>query len=131
MNSFVGERITNPSDIISMLGIYAKKRQEHFGVICLDSAHKVISRKVLFIGGVSNTTVDAKVLYWELLKKKASAFIVFHNHPSGYTEPSTYDVKTTETLIKGSELLGLQLLDHVIIGKHDYYSFHEHKVCFE
>ena len=52
--------------------------------------------------------------------------ILFHNHPSGNTSPSQYDIELTEMFEKGGKLLDIQVLDHVIIGKYDYYSFLEH-----
>lgn len=54
--------------------------------------------------------------------------IIFHNHPSGNTEPSIDDVKVTKTIESACELIGIQLLDHVIIGKYDYFSFVEHEM---
>ena len=52
--------------------------------------------------------------------------ILFHNHPSGNTSPSLNDIELTEMFEKGGNLLGIQVLDHIIIGKYDYYSFLEH-----
>ena len=52
--------------------------------------------------------------------------ILFHNHPSGNTNPSEYDIKMTKDFEKGGELLGILVLDHIIIGKYDYFSFLEH-----
>jgi DNA repair protein RadC len=53
--------------------------------------------------------------------------IMFHNHPSGNTNPSKYDIELTKGFENGGKLLGIQVLDHVIVGKYDYYSFLEHK----
>lgn len=120
--------IRSASDALALLAGYRFKRQEHFGVICLDSGYNVIAQKVLFKGGSSVCNVDLKVLFWEVCKKNACAVIIFHNHPSGNVQPSDYDIKTTSYINKGCNTLGIQLLDHVIIGKFQYFSFKEYNM---
>ena len=100
--------------------------QEHFGVILLNANHDVIVNKVLFKGGINNTIVDPKIIFYYAIKHRATAMIIYHNHPSGNPEPSTYDIKLTESLRDGCKLLGMQLLDHLIVPKgsfNELYSF--------
>ena len=118
-------QIRNPSDTIPLLKGIASKKQEHFGIVMLDCGYNVIAKKDLFIGGASRSLVDTKVVFWELCKKNASAFIVYHNHPSGNENPSDESIKTTDSLKKAGEILGIQLLDHVIVTKYCYKSFLE------
>ena len=118
--------VHSPNDIIPLLQKYTKYRQEHFGLICLDSERNVIYNKDLFIGSEHGTAVDPKIIFWKACEKKASTIIVFHNHPNQKTEPSDVDIKTTKKLLKASKLIGIQLLDHIIVGKYDYFSFLEH-----
>ena len=98
---------------------------ESFGAIYLDSGQRVIRRKVLFKGGVSRTLVDTKVVFWEACRLKASAVIVFHNHPSGNVEPSAEDFDTTKRLVNGGKLIGVQVLDHLVVSSWRWLSFRE------
>ena len=70
--------------------------------------------------------VHPKIIWWKACKLQASTMILYHNHPSGNTSPSEYDIKMTKDFEKGGELLGILVLDHIIIGKYDYFSFLEH-----
>ena len=119
-------KILNPQDCVSLLCKYGKLKQEHFGVIFLNSQKEVIQTKCFFVGSDNFCQVYGKIVWWKACKLEASAMILFHNHPSGNTSPSQYDIELTEMLEKGGKLLGIQVLDHVIIGKYDYYSFLEH-----
>ena len=119
-------KILNPADCISLLCKYGRMKQEHFGVVFLNSQQEVIQTKCFFVGSDNFCYVHPKIIWWKACKLKASTMILFHNHPSGNTNPSEYDTKMTKDFEKGGKLLGIQVLDHVIIGKYDYYSFLEH-----
>ena len=119
-------KILNPQNCVSLLCKYGRMKQEHFGVIFLNSQKEVIQTKCFFVGSDNICQVYGKIVWWKACKLEASAMILFHNHPSGNTDPSEYDVKMTKDLEKGGELLGILVLDHIIIGKYDYFSFLEH-----
>ena len=119
-------KILNPQDCVSLLCKYSRMKQEHFGVIFLNSQREVIQTKCFFVGSDNICQVYGKIVWWKACKLETSAMILFHNHPSGNTSPSEYDIKMTKDFEKGGKLLGIQVLDHVIIGKYDYYSFLEH-----
>lgn len=121
-------RIENPAQTADLLSSYCNKKQEHFGVICVDGGMNVISRKELFKGGASKSTIYPHILFWEICKRNACGVILFHNHPSGNVLPSEDDIITTQKIEKGCELLGIQLLDHVIVSRNKYYSFKEHSL---
>ena len=118
-------KILNPQDCVSLLCKYGRMKQEHFGVIFLNSQKEVIQTKCFFVGSECFCQVHPKLIFWKACKLEASSMILFHNHPSGNTSPSDYDIKLTKDFEKGGELLGIQVLDHIIIGKYDYYSFLE------
>ena len=122
------EKITilNPQDCVSLLSKYSRMKQEHFGVIFLNSQKEVIQTKCFFVGSDNNCNIYPKIIFWKACKLEASAMIMFHNHPSGNTSPSQYDVEITKKFKDGGNLLGIQILDHIIIGKYNYYSFLEH-----
>lgn len=119
-------RIKSPRDTIKYIQKYAKLKQEVFGVITTDSNNIVTSVNVLFKGGVNSAQVDKKILFPYLCKKDAVAFVIFHNHPSGNTTPSEEDIRTTNAILNGADLLGIELLDHIIIGQYNYHSFLEY-----
>lgn len=118
-------KICNPQDCVSLLCKYSRMKQEHFGAIFLNSQNEVIRIKCFFVGSDSFCQVHPKLIFWKACKLEASAMILFHNHPSGNTSPSQHDFKLTEKFEQGGNLLGIQVLDHIIIGKYDYYSFLE------
>ena len=119
-------KILNPQDCVSLLCKHGRMKQEHFGVIFLNSQKEVIQAKCFFVGSDDICPVYGKIIWWKACKIEASAMIMFHNHPSGNTSPSLKDIELTEMFEKGGNLLGIQVLDHIIIGKYDYYSFLEH-----
>ena len=118
--------ILNPQDCVSLLTKYSRMKQEHFGVIFLNSQKEVIQTKCFFVGSDNRCNIYPKIVFWKACKLEASAMILFHNHPSGNTNPSQNDIELTERFEKGGNLLGIQILDHIIISKYDYYSFLEH-----
>lgn len=115
--------ICEPYDCISLLHRYKNMRQEHFGVIFLNSQKEVLLTKCFFVGSDNICHVYGKIVWWKACKLEASAMILFHNHPSGDTSPSEFDIELTETFEKGGKLLGIKVLDHIIIGRDGYYSF--------
>lgn len=119
--------VKEPFDVIPILDRYRCKSVEHFGIICLDGAHQVIGKTVLFKGGYTCTTVDPRVCLYYAIKKRSVAVIVWHNHPSGNPEPSDEDLNVTRNLCEAFKVCGMQVLDHVIVAKYQYYSFLEKK----
>ena len=120
-------RICHPQDCVTLLRRYWRMKQEHFGVIFLNSQKEVIQTKCFFVGSDDICHVHPKIVWWKACKLEANSMILFHNHPSGNTIPSDCDIKLTESFESGGKLLGIQVLDHIIIGRDDYYSFLEHK----
>lgn len=119
-------RICHPQNCVTLLRRYTRMRQEHFGVVFLNSQREVIQTKCFFVGSDNACHVYGKIVWWKACKLEASSIILFHNHPSGDTSPSDLDIELTKEFEKGGALLGIQVLDHIIIGKYDYYSFLEH-----
>ena len=97
--------------------------QEHFVILCLDSANKVQAFKVIHSGGMAFCQVDPRIVFTAALLLGAAGIIVVHNHPSGYCSPSSDDFAVIAQLKKASELLGIALLDSLIVGGDAYYSF--------
>lgn len=101
------------------------KKQEYFYVVYLDNAKKIINDKLLFIGTINHSIVHPREIFKEAYLLSASALVCVHNHPSGNVFPSEDDIIITDSLNKIGQLLGIKLLDHIIIGKNQYYSLLE------
>ncbi len=100
------------------------KRQESFLAIFLDGQNRLLAERVITEGIPTQATVYVRRVMEEALRVSASAFIVIHNHPSGYPASSTSDDSTTQDLKRAADLLNLIFLDHIIIGRGDsYYSY--------
>ena len=123
-----GMTIRCPNDCYSVLRRYSRMKQEHFGIILLNSQREIIQTKCLFVGSDNICHVHKKMIFWLACKKSASAIVLFHNHPSGNPDPSDYDINLTNEIVKGGELLGIQILDHLIVSKNGYYSFVDHEM---
>lgn len=96
---------------------------EEFWVLYLDNAHVVLERSLLGKGGFTATVVDIRLVLQQALKWGATAMIVAHNHPTGNLTPSGADKTLTLKLKDAAKLLDMVLLDHIIVGKNEYFSF--------
>jgi DNA repair protein RadC len=119
-------KVSSPSDIFAVLRRYASARSERFIVLTLDGAHQVIRANIISIGLVNRTVVHPREVFYPAIVQNACAIVVSHNHPSGRLDPSPEDRDITDRLRQASEVLGIALLDHVIIGRTGFYSFVEH-----
>jgi DNA repair protein RadC len=98
---------------------------EQFGVVLLDVKHRVIRASVLASGTMNSTIVQPREVYRAAAIGGAAAIVVFHNHPSGDPAPSPEDVDLTRRLVAAGVLMGIDLVDHVILGDGRYWSFKE------
>lgn len=105
--------------------ILGNKQQEHFYCVYLDNKKRVIRDKLLFIGTLNYSIVHPREVFKSAYLLSASSIIVVHNHPTGNVIPSKQDLDLTNNLIAVGNILGIKVVDHVIIGKNNYYSFIE------
>ncbi len=96
---------------------------EEFWVLFLNKTNKIITHEKISSGGTDSTIVDLKILFRKALHWKAHHIIVCHNHPSGNVKPSPQDIELTKKIKEASNLIGIQLLDHIIIANDTFYSF--------
>ena len=97
--------------------------QEHFVVLCLDTKCRLIKEKTLFIGTSNMSIVSPKEIFKEAIASNSTFIIICHNHPSGDCYPSDEDIHLTNHIKKSGEMIGIKVLDHIIIGKNEFYSF--------
>ncbi|MEK6511218.1 JAB domain-containing protein [Myroides odoratimimus] len=96
---------------------------EQFKVLMLSNSNAVLGVLEISSGGITGTVVDLRLIFAALLKAKATAFILVHNHPSGKLNPSEADKQITAKIKQASQVLDIALLDHLIITPESYYSF--------
>ncbi len=119
-------RLTNTQMVFDYYkNVFNNELQEKFYCIYLDTSKKVIKDKLLFVGTINHSLVHPREIFREAYLLGASAIICIHNHPSGNIMPSKEDIKLTHNLQQVGLLLGVSVLDHIIIGKKNYYSFLE------
>ena len=126
--------VNTPSTIVEYLRDAYEKTplQESFWVICLDRKNKPISRTMISLGSLTSTVVHPREVFKVAILASAAAIVVSHNHPSGDPAPSSADVQVTRQLREAAKFMGIDLLDHVIVGHptddplhRGYYSFRE------
>ncbi|GEK58060.1 hypothetical protein CHL76_09970 [Marinococcus halophilus] len=100
-------------------------QQEHFVVLCLNTKNQIIHKQTLFIGSLNSSIVHPRELFKEALRRSAASIICLHNHPSGDPAPSSEDIQVTKRVAECGRLLGIELLDHVIVGDHRFESMKE------
>ncbi|MDG0824597.1 DNA repair protein RadC [Staphylococcus equorum] len=119
-------QISSPKDVADfMMGKMEHLTQEKFIALFLNSKNVIIKQKTIFVGTLNSSIVHPREIFSEAIKCASNAIIVLHNHPSGDVTPSNEDIKTTERLKKCGQVLGIDLLDHIIIGDHTYLSMVE------
>ena len=116
-------RITGAKDVYEELRSFTTKAQEYFLVITLDGASHIINTRTIFIGTLNQSLVHPREVFADAIADRAAGIIIAHNHPSGTLEASRADIAITQRLKEVSKLVGIELLDHVILSKHGYYSF--------
>ena len=102
------------AEILTKEMMYEKR--EFFMTICLNSKLQIESKSVISIGSLDSAPVHPREVFAPAVKRGAAAVVVAHNHPSGDPTPSPNDIDVTKRLLKSSEILGIKLIDHVIVG---------------
>jgi len=101
------------------------KKQEYFYCIYLDNKKKLLDYKLLFIGTLNNASVHPREIFKNAYLLSASSIICIHNHPSNDVLPSNEDIVLTKKLVEIGKLQGINVIDHLIIGNNNYYSFYD------
>jgi len=104
------------------------EKKEHFIALFLDSRNCLINKSDISIGSLTASVVHPREVFKEALLLSAAQLIVGHNHPSEDVQPSPEDVALTQRLWDSSKLLGVELIDHIIVSKDDYFSFKEKRL---
>jgi DNA repair protein RadC len=99
--------------------------QEHFVCLYLNTKNQVIGKETVFIGSLNSSIVHPREVYKEAIRRSSASVICLHNHPSGDPTPSREDIEVTRRLLDAGKIIGIDLLDHLIIGDGRFYSLKE------
>ena len=114
--------ISNTDDAVLQLGRIRDKKQEHFVVLTLDGANRLISNTVVFQGTLNQSLIHPREIFAKAIEDRAANIIVAHNHPSGSVEPSADDIEITRKLKDAGRLMGINIIEHIIVSKTEYRS---------
>lgn len=118
--------IRSPKDAATyLMADMTSLKQEHFVVLFLNVKNQILHKQTIFIGSLNASIVHPREIFREAVKRSAASIICAHNHPSGNPTPSTEDIDVTKRLYEAGLLMGIELLDHVIIGDHQFISLKE------
>lgn len=120
------KRATRPQDVFEAVKHYFDAEQERFIVVGVNGAGEIAYSKVVTIGLLDRTLIHPREVFSDAIKMRCSGIFISHNHPSSNVQPSEADILSTERLKKAGELLGIQLLDHIVFSETEYYSLREH-----
>ena len=123
-----GDRVQfdGPEDVAAYLvPQYGSRSVEHFGIVLLDTKHRVLRTRVLSVGTLDASLVHPREVFREATLGGAAAIVLFHNHPSGDPVPSSDDVALTTRLVRAGDLMGVDVIDHIIVADACYCSFKE------
>jgi DNA repair protein RadC len=116
--------IVNSRDVFEyMQSVLSDLQHEEFWAIFLNVKNQIIARALIGEGGTTQTLVDPKKIFRLAMDHNAVNIIVSHNHPSGEVTPSVSDISLTDKIRDGAKLLDMKLLDHIIVGMNNYFSF--------
>jgi DNA repair protein RadC len=104
---------------------FGSRGVEQFGIVLLDAKHRVMRTAVLAVGTLNSSVVEPRDVFREAAIGGATAIVIFHNHPSGDPTPSPEDVALTRRLVAAGSLIGIDVVDHLILGDVRYWSIKE------
>jgi DNA repair protein RadC len=108
--------LKSPEDVVGEVRSQLKgKKKEHFLVLCLDTRNRLINRRLVSMGSLDTSIVHPREVFKEAVSSCAASVIFAHNHPSGDPEPSKEDIELTKRLARAGEIVGINVLDHIIV----------------
>jgi len=118
-------RIDDPSQLAGLVKPLITQNKEHLFVVALTVGRRLLGVELVAVGGMTALSVKPREIFKPVLEKDGYFFALVHNHPGGEAKPSPEDLNFTRRIQKAGELLGLEMLDHLILGEEGYFSFRE------
>lgn len=109
-------QIRGPEDVLGQVRDLVRARKEHFVVLLLNARHEFQSREIVSIGSLNASIVHPREVFLPAILHTAASVVLVHNHPSGDPEPSEEDLSITRRLVEVGQLVGIEVLDHVIVA---------------
>jgi DNA repair protein RadC len=117
--------ISCPSETIPFLNNIKLQKKEHFLCLYLNARHQVVHTEVVSVGSLSASIVHPREVFLPAISHSSASIILSHNHPSGDPSPSKEDIELTKRLIQAGEIIGIEILDHIILGSSEFISLKE------
>jgi DNA repair protein RadC len=118
--------LTGPEDVADLFQAeMSTLDREHFRAILLDTKNRILGLRTISIGSLNSSVVHAREVFKAAVQESAQAIVLIHNHPSGSPEPSPEDLAVTARLADAGRILGIEVVDHVILGSHGFVSLKE------
>ncbi|WOO86991.1 DNA repair protein RadC [Mollicutes bacterium LVI A0039] len=114
--------ITKPEIVFDLCKPMISYTQEKVVVLSLNVRMELISKNEIYVGELTSVTIQPREIFKTVFVKSAYAFILVHNHPSGYCEPSDDDLIATSAIAKGAKMLNVLFIDHIVVAKDGFYS---------
>ncbi|MEA1975186.1 MAG: DNA repair protein RadC [Bacillota bacterium] len=122
-------KITSPIDVCNIfMDELRYEMKEKFIIILLNTKSEIISKEIISIGNLNSSIVHPREVYKYAIKKSAASILFVHNHPSGNPMPSKNDKEITKRLTEVGDIIGIKVVDHIIIGNNQHFSFKEHNL---
>lgn len=130
MNNYSEETKLNNVDLIykTFKELFYNQKQELFYVVYLDTKKNLINYELLFKGTIDSSIVHPREIFKGAVKESAASIVLMHNHPSGDVTPSINDIEFTDNIMRLSKMMGIKLIDHIIFGKNNKFSFFENNM---
>lgn len=116
-------KITCPEDVLPLVDYIKTKTQEYFVCITLNGAGEIIKNRIITKGILNHSPVHPREVFADAITDRCASVIFVHNHPSGNPEPSAQDLEITKRLCESGEILGIEVLDHLVISNRGFVSF--------
>jgi DNA repair protein RadC len=118
--------LTGPEDVADMfMREMATLDREHFRAVLLNTKNMILGVRTISIGSLNASIVHAREVFKAAVAESAQAIVLVHNHPSGLPEPSSEDIVVTERLAEAGRILGIEILDHIVLGSQGFVSLKE------
>ena len=119
-------RFVEPREVAAyLLPQFGSKQVEQFGVMMLDTKHRLLRTSVVSVGTLDSSPAHPREIFREAASACAAVVVLFHNHPSGDPSPSREDVDLTRRLVQAGQIMGIDVIDHMILADTRYFSFRE------
>ncbi|MBM2820565.1 MAG: repair protein RadC [Candidatus Berkelbacteria bacterium] len=123
--------LSSPKDIVKLAKpILKDKKKEYFLVFPLDSRNQIMKEEIISIGTLNANLVHPREVFKQTIANNAVSMVIVHNHPSGDINPSDEDIEITKQLIDAGNILGIQIVDHVILNNNHHFSFKDNHIFF-